>query len=147
MHGARGVPPTDENKYPDEQIEQPYNTKIVLCCERFVGRGGYNWSLKLFATAGELVADKRPETGAVQTTGDVSGARRGCTIESEEDIAGPNAGPASGRIGGDVARLDAVIGVKPGDAVINHFIAAALVKVQEGKNHRSQRGKRQHDGS
>jgi len=38
-----------------------------------------------------------------------------------------------------------VVRVEPGHAVVDHLKTAALIEVDKGKNHRGQRGKRQHD--
>ena len=40
MHGARSVPSFNENEQTDEEVEQSYNTLVVLDRGRFFGRSG-----------------------------------------------------------------------------------------------------------
>ena len=42
-------------------------------------------------------------------------------------------------IGRDVAGLDTLLGIDPGDPVIGLVVAVPLVKIQQGKNYRCQR--------
>src|SRR6267378_721154 len=50
MHGARSVPAADENEQTDEQIEQAYDSQVVLGSQGLLGGRREEWRLE-FLTA------------------------------------------------------------------------------------------------
>ncbi len=61
-------------------------------------------------------------------------------VERQQEI--PRANPCAScwRIRGNLAGLNAVVGIEPSYSIVYHFKAGALVEVNQGKNHRRQRG-------
>src|SRR5205807_7285373 len=93
---------------------------------------------ELFPIAGELVANLRPETHAIQPPGDLGCPRDGNLVEGQQDIAGTDCRVTGRRIGLHKLCFDPEIGVQPSDAIVDLLIAGALVKIESGKNYRSE---------
>ncbi len=140
VHGARGVPAADKNEQADEQIKQAYDAKVILGCERLFRGRCEQWRFEFLTTTGKFVAHLGPEPSTVQPPGDLRGSFDRSAIDRQEDVAGANPGASCGRIERNPTGLNSVVRVEPGYSVVHHLIAAALVEVNQGKNHRSQRG-------
>src|SRR4029077_9389177 len=138
-------PAADENEHPDEEIEQPNDPQIVFGCERLFAGGRKEPCFAFLTTARQLIAHLGPEPGTVQPPGNFRGSGDRGAIDSKQEVARTNPRSSRGRIGRYSAGLNTVVGVQPGYSVVYDFKAGSLVEVNQGKNHRRQRGERQYD--
>src|ERR1700756_3415827 len=129
MHGSRGVPAADENEQADEKGEQAKNSQVGFGSERFFSGRRKDRRFKLFTSAGQLVVHLRPQARTIQTPSDLRSSRDRGAIDRQQNIAKANTGSSRGGIGGNSAGWNAVVGVEPGNSVVDDLEAAALIKV------------------
>ena len=145
MHGARGVPAADENEQADEQIEQAHDAQVILGCQRLFCRRREQRGFEFLAAARKFVAHLGPQPRTVETPRHFRRSTDRSTIDREKNVARANSSAGGRRIRSNPAGLNSMVGIEPGHAVVHHLEAAALVEVDQGKNHRSECGQRQHD--
>ena len=111
MHRTRRVPSADENKHPDEQIQEANKTAIVFDGSRLLRGRGDQRSLEFLAVADELVTYLSPQTGVPQTPRDLNLGSDGYPIDGNDQVARSNAGPYCGGIRRHFPGLGPVSGI------------------------------------
>src|SRR5580658_5119314 len=69
VHRARRVPTTRKNEEAYEEIDQAYNSRVILNRGRFLRWSSNEWSLKLLAIPCQFVAHLGPQPRAPQSLG------------------------------------------------------------------------------
>src|SRR5260370_28498615 len=126
VHRARGIPAADENEQANEQIEQAYDSQVILGREGLFGRGGEDWRFEFLTTAGKFVAHLGPEPSSVQPPGDLCGSCDRGAVDCLQDVARANPCASCRGIGRNTAGLHSVVRVEPSHTVAYHLRAAAL---------------------
>src|SRR5260370_18842894 len=117
VHGARGVPAPYENEQANEQIEEAYDSQVILGCEGLFGRGGEDWRFEFLSSARKLVAYLGPQPRAVQPLSDFRGSFDSSAIDRQQDVARANPCASCRRIGRNTAGLNSMFRVGPAHTV------------------------------
>src|SRR5438132_5385957 len=145
VHGARSVPPADENEQTDEQIKQANDAQIIFRGQGLFGRRREQGGLEFLTVAGKPVVNLAPKSCTIQPPGNFCSPCDSGAVDGQQDIARTDPGSSCRRIRRNPAGLNPMVGIQPSNTVVYHFKPAALIEVNERKNDRSQRGQRQHD--
>src|SRR5713226_3574874 len=90
MDRARGRPAAQEDEQPDEQIEQPDDSQIVLNRRGLVGGDGDQRGLEFPPFTRQAVARLRPYPQAPQSLGDLCGAAHRSTVQGDQRVSWPD---------------------------------------------------------
>src|SRR3989442_11075271 len=100
MHGARSVPSADKNEQADEEIEQSYDSEVVLGCKRLLGRRRENRGFEFLSPTGKLVMHPGPKPRTVQPSRDFGGSSDWGTVDPPQNVNRAYSGAKPRGIGG-----------------------------------------------
>src|SRR5216683_2056502 len=135
VHSTGSIPAADKNEQADKQIKQAHDTQVILDRQGLFRRCGKQRRLELLTTARELIANLGPQTRAFQPASHLSRSRDRDAIEVQQGVAGSNPGTSCRRIWRNLTGLNSVVRIEPGYPVVHHLEAAALIEIDQGKNH------------
>ena len=145
MNRSRRAPPAHENEKPDEEVEQRSDAQIILNRRRIGLRGGDYRGFKRPAIAPHLVTDLGPRPRTEQYPGHIRRAMNRDAADGLHIVALPNSRFRSRGVGYYMPGHHALRRLHPRDAVIGKNVAGTLLEIQDGKNDRRKREKREHD--
>ncbi len=139
MNGSRRVPPSYENEYADKKINQANDAQIIFRGDRLFGGRDHYRRFKRVAVSRKFISQLAPEACAPYSLGDVQRSGNPLSTYFEQQVALPNACASRRPIGANLPSLYSMIGIAPGYCVVRGLKAGALVKIQNGEDHRRQR--------
>src|SRR5580700_6020225 len=133
VHGACGVPPAHENKYPDEEVEKSDDTQIIL--ERSGPRSGHRHQFRVERATVPLdaVAHLGPNAQAPQSLGHLHSPLNSVSVDCNQTVVRPNPRAVGGRCGAHVPRHHAASTVQPRHAVVGYYRVGSLLEVDREK--------------